>query len=480
MPKKPPQKYQPREILAEAVRRFGEIEDDTPQTSERAFKFKQTLFKQQQDLINDPAQFKAALCSRRAGKTYAACYYLLQVALTHPECLVAYLALTRNSAKRLLWTELKRANRKFHLGLKFNNSELICTCPNGSRVMLTGATDSEAVEALRGSAYRLVILDEAASFGKIINVVVDEIIEPSLLDHKGTLLLIGTPSAQCSGRFFDVTTKDLGYSVHHWTILDNPHIPHAEDWLDKRKRTRGWADNHPVYLREWCGKWAKSNDSLVYRYSEKNLISAIEDESDLEYIIGVDLGWNDATALVVTAYSDTTFYVVYCYKESQLLPSQVAEHIKDLVETYHPQSVVCDTAGLGKSIVEEMRRRYELPVRAAEKKTKNTYIELLNSDLHAGKVKIMRGLPLLDELDLLQWREDGRRAEDGRFDNHLCDAFLYAFRESKHYMEPEYIDRPKPGSPAWYKAEEQKHIQNLEDKIFNAPNHWWKDDPWMN
>jgi len=476
--------YQPREVLAEYVRRFGDLEElnPAPQTSERAFKFKNDLFKEQKDFIDDPSQFKAALCSRRAGKTYSACFYLIEVASTHPECLCAYLALTRNSAKRLMWSELKRANRKYMLGMRFNNTELICTLPNESKIMLTGANDSEAVEALRGSPYRLVIIDECASFGKNISVVVDEIITPSLVDHHGTLAVIGTPSASCTGHFFDATTNpEFGYSVHKWTIRDNPHIPHAVEWLEQRKKQRKWDDNHPAYLREWCGKWVKSRDALVYKYTNNNLISHVPEE-DLEYIIGVDLGWADATAIIIGGFSERTnkFYITDCHKESKMLPAEISEMLKEIIEIYEPTSVVCDTGGLGKSIVEEMRARYGLPIKAAEKKNKASYIEIMNSDLNANCVMVMQGLPLLEEWDILQW-DDSFRKEDKRFDNHLSDAALYAYRESRHYIDTNDSDSPEKGSKRYYAQLEEQVIQSIEQKIYDEENKpWWEESSWMN
>ena len=51
-----------------------------------------------------------------------------------------------------------------------------------------------------------------------------------------------------------------------------------------------------------------------------------------------------------------------------------------------------------------------------------------------------------EEAELLQWDED-RRKEDGRFDNHSCDATLYAWRELRHYRSKPPDDIPEPGTP---------------------------------
>ena len=248
--------YDADSILKEYVRRFGDTSslEDTRELGHRTFKWRNDLFDYQLGFIDDESQIKTALCSRRSGKTYASCYYLLEEASRYPDIICAYIALTRRSAKRLMWTELKRADRKYMLNIKFNNAELVAELKNGSQIILAGADDEAEVDKLRGSAYRLVIIDEAASFGPHLSVLIEEVLEPALVDHNGTLAMIGTPAAHCSGIFYEATTGIRPeYSKHSWTIMENPHIPHAEEWLDRRRKQKRWTDDNPIYQREWQG-----------------------------------------------------------------------------------------------------------------------------------------------------------------------------------------------------------------------------------
>ena len=100
--------YDADSILQEYVRRFGDTTslEDTRELGHRTFKWRNDLFDYQLDFIDDESQIKTALCSRRSGKTYASCYYLLEEASRHPDIICAYIALTRRSAKRLMWTDL--------------------------------------------------------------------------------------------------------------------------------------------------------------------------------------------------------------------------------------------------------------------------------------------------------------------------------------------------------------------------------------
>ena len=90
------------------------------------------------------------------------------------------------------------------------------------------------------------------------------------------------------------------------------------------------------------------------------------------------------------------------------------------------------------------------------------------------------GCEILDEWDLLQWDED-RRKEDSRFENHLADACLYAWRESKHYTYREAVVPPEHGSNAYYAALEDKiwgdKANAIDDKDGQA---WWENEWTLN
>ena len=470
-----------RAVLAEALKRFG-TSDDMPKREviERTFNFSKDLFDKQLDFIQDPSKLKAALCSRRAGKTYSVCYYLIQEAYCTPDSLGAYIALTRTSAKRLMWSELKRANRRYNLGLRFNNADLIVTCPNNSEIFLAGANDEGDIDKLRGSAYRLVVLDECASFGPHVDSLVEEVLEPALIDYNGTLALIGTPNAACTGLFHYATTNPRsGYSVHHWTIMDNPHIPDAAAWLEKRMERKGWPKDHPIDLREWCGQWIQSNESIIYPFDEERNICT-EPPEDVDFVLGVDLGYNDATAFVIGAYSPNSpdFYIVECQKASKMIAEEVAEEIAFYIEKFNPVSIVMDTGGLGKMIAEGLKRRYGLPIKEAKKSAKAANIELMASDMTLGRVKVFPDSPIIDEWRLLQWDPDSdRRKEDSRYENHLSDAALYAWRESRHYLHSYLAVMPDPkiGTKEYWRQQEEKMWEQAAKKIEEKDEGWWED-----
>lgn len=272
-------------LLATYAQRFGARAD----AASKVAAIMAGLFDRQIALINDPSRRKAAKCGRRSGKTHAVGAYLYKAAVepAHAGLMVPYIALTKGHARRLLWPVLQKLDRDHELGLAFNQTELIATLPNGSKIWLTGADKPAEVEKLRGGAYPLVCIDEAASFGPILEYLVEDVLDAALEDYDGTLCLIGSPSAACAGLFYDVTTqakdedgrvKHPGWATHSWTVLDNPMFPRwagapnwralAQLWLANKQADKGWSDDHPVFRREWLGQWVRDMTSLVYRYLE--------------------------------------------------------------------------------------------------------------------------------------------------------------------------------------------------------------------
>jgi len=462
----------PDDVLREAAKRNLLFTGDT----DTAHKIKGKLFDKQLAFVEDSSRRKAGLCSRRAGKTYAVCAYLLIVSLLYPENISVYITLSRKNARRLIWAELKRFNRYFNLNIEFNNVELEATLPNNSQIWLTGAKDSAEIEKLRGHKFRLAVLDECASFGAYITDLIEDILEPTMLDLDGSMCMIGTPNAACAGKFFEITTDlNQGWSIHKWTVLQNPHIPHAKAWLQERMRVKGWDEEHPTYLREWCGRWVRSIDSLVYRYTEGlNDYVVLPDGEDWEHVLGIDLGFEDATAFQVASFSRDlpNVYFGESIKKQHMIPTEIGEAVQVLDKRYNFTSIVCDTGGLGKSIAMELRQRFGIAIKPAEKTAKFTNIELLNGDLRAGRVKALIHSQLIDEWKLLQWDED-RKKEDERFANHLADAALYAYRECKHYLYEPALDIPT--GP----AEEARQIERqLAEKMQHEEKQsWWDKSP---
>ena len=161
-------------------------------------------------------------------------------------------------------------------------------------------------------------------------------------------------------------------------------------------------------------------------------------------------------------------------KRVGMIPAEIAQHIEELEKTYKFTRIVMDTGGLGKSIAEEFRIRYNIPVIAASKHDKFSYIELLNGDLRSGFVKVPPDSEIVGEWNLLQWAEN-QKTEDKRFENHLADAFLYAWRESKHYCSEELPFNPRYGTKEyWEKIWDDWEVAECDKLEKDKRMEWWE------
>jgi phage terminase large subunit len=126
---------------------------------------------------------------RRSGKTVATLNHLQRDALRTANARFAYIAPFYKQAKNIAWDLLKHYARPIP-GVQFNESELSVKYPNGSKLQLYGADNPDS---LRGIALWGVAFDE---YSQQPSNIFTEIIRPSLADHAGYAIWIGTPKGK--------------------------------------------------------------------------------------------------------------------------------------------------------------------------------------------------------------------------------------------------------------------------------------------
>lgn len=416
----------------------------------RPFVLEEFCFDKQLAFVKDPARFKTAVCSRRSGKTVACAADLLHTAQSLPGD-VLYLTLNRRSAKRIIWRELVNLNKAYAIGAKEDNTDLTLTLPRGNMIHVSGAKDEAELEKYRGMALRKVYIDEAQSFRPYIKELIEDIIEPALTDYYGSLVLIGTPGPIPAGYFYDVTRAN-GWSHHHWTMQENPHIrlksgKEPLEIIHELAERRGMTLNSPSILREYFGQWVRDADSLVYQFNPAKNIHTGPLPSDLRYVFGIDIGYRDADAIAVLGYSaeQRAVFLVHEYVKSKTDITTLVEEIKRLQSLYDPVKMVMDAGALGKKIQEEIRLRHALHLEAAEKVRKAEFITLLNDDLRTSKFKAFTGSRFEEDSYLLQWdlESEGALKVSKNYHSDIADAILYAWRECRHFYERDAAPVPK-------------------------------------
>ncbi len=444
------------------------------------FRIESYLFPEQLKFVNDPSRFKCAVTTRRAGKTVSCAADLIATSLEEPYLVCLYITLSRTNAKKLVWRELKKIDRQFKLGFEFNESELSATANNGSIIYCSGASDRTEIEKFRGLALKKVYIDEGQSFPAYIEELIDDVIAPALMDHAGSLILIGTPGPIPAGYFYNCS-RSPNWSQHFWTFWENPYIKNAKQVFEDELKRKGVGADNPTIQREWYGKWVLDTDCLVYQYSAK-----VNDYEELPpgkytYLLGVDLGFNDADAIALLAFNDTsrnTYLVKEVVTRKQGI-TDLMQQIEQLRNTYEVSKIIVDQGGLGKKIAEEIIRRWQVPVEAAEKVRKAEYIELMNDAMRTGALKAKKESLFAQDCMKVEWDKDkstpDKKVISKRFHSDICEATLYAWRCSYSFTYTTPKTKPKEGSKEWLDALEEAAQAHFEQQEQAEKEFGWTD-----
>lgn len=419
-------------------------------------------FPQQNAFVEDTARFIDAQCSRRAGKTNGLALRFFRTLEKYPKSQCIYLGLTLDSAREILWPVLQEINDKYKIGCTFLESKLTMKHPNGSNLKLFGADMKNFIKRLKGRKYPGVGIDEAQDFGVHLQSLVDDVLTPSISDYAdGWLALTGTPGPVPQGYFFDVTNNHkYGYSHHEWTLLDNPYMPNPKLFIAELIKKREWQHDNPTLLREYRNKWVLDAQSLWIRYSKNN-----NDYNELpvnhkwNYILGVDIGFNDADAIAVLAWSETcpTTYLVEESIKSKQGISALTTQIETMQKKYNAYKIIMDEGALGKKVAEDLRQRFGVPLEAADKAKKQTNVELLNDAMRLGKFKAFENSRFAQDSYIVQidWDKStpNKIVIKKKPHSDIIDAVLYAFKESYAYTHKEEAAKPKWGTKEWADAQ---------------------------
>jgi len=336
---------------------------------------------------------------------------------------------------------------------------------------------------------------------KLVEILVQRIIGPRLGERGGWLLLASTPGHVLEGLFYDVTrigskltrpyreraapeyagwTK---WSSHRWTLEDGAkYVPAmARLWAEAlvEKESNGWSDDNPIWMREYKGQWAADDTENIYKYrahidgkpwnqwdpvrtGPMQVAVLPEEFTDWHFGYGMDMGIADPFALEVFAFSPSDplrqLFHVFEYEKTEMYAKTIAQLLLGEDEssplgvrphetpsgiigaTGYPDGMVADLGSTregGNAQVLELKRVYGLSINAAEKTGKYAAFELFNGHLVDGRIKILKGSKLEQQLASLQWsvNEFGEIRERKGDRNDCADAALYCIRLIGHLFE---------------------------------------------
>ncbi len=415
-------------------------------------------FPKQNAFIEDTSRYIDAQCSRRAGKSNGLAMRFFKTMEKYPKSQCMYLSLTQESARGIMWGILQEIDAKYNIGCTFTETRLEMKHPNGAKLKLMGADLKNFIKRLKGRKFPGVGVDEAQDMGPHLQSLIDDVLTPSISDYAdGWLAMTGTPGPVPQGYFFDVThNKKYGFSHHAWTLLENPHMPNPQQFLKELKAKREWLDSNPTLLREYLNNWVLDVDALWIKYSEKiNHFQQLPVGHVWNHVMGVDIGFKDADAIAVLAWSETspvTYLVEEVITTKQGI-SALAAQIDAIQKKYGAYRIVMDEGGLGKKIGEDFRSRFGCPIEPAAKERKQDNVELLNDSMRLGQFMAKGASRFAQDSYMVQidWdKSTPKRIQlKKNFHSDIIDAVLYAFRDTYAYTHKPEPTKPRYGSKEW-------------------------------
>jgi hypothetical protein len=455
----------------------------------------QLSFPKQRAFIEDPSRLKGACCSRRAGKSHGVALMLLMKAIEFPGTTPVYINMNRASAQLIIWPALRELDAEFSLGLEFIRASGDILVPSvGSEIRVFGAGSRREMDKTRGVGSTLTIacLDECQNFGADMEYLIRNVLLPATADNKAPLVLTGTPNQTCAGPFYEICNQEgdlveglreegFNWSIHNWTMQDNPHIMDVEEEYRLALGANiNWTENTPAFRREYFGEWVRDTAGLCFEILDFMWTDEFpeSDTEDWEYVLGVDIGTKDPCAYTVLAYSREigVTYVLQSYRD-HFNTLEAGAEIDRLMEIYPISAAVIDAGGMGARDVELWEQTHPwLPIVKAKKGpgSVDMGISILNADIRAGKIRFVRSncRQLEDEMRLLSWDEDlrgiGRRKVKSGDPDHCADSLRYAYqRVYTHDTEGfQRLDTVVPGTKDWFtRLGKQIRAKALEPEI---------------
>lgn len=336
-------------------------------------------------IAKHPAKLKAICCGRRWGKTVLGGRLVMETLRQHGR--VAWVAPTYKNA-RPLWRWCVQVSGS-EPRLAVSTSERTITSDRGG---FLGLYSGDNIDSIRGEAFHLVVIDEAAMLGP--DAWTDAIM-PTLADYDGDALLISTPKGRNWFWAEFVRAQADGVRSMAFTAPTSanplPTIRRAAQLARERVSDR-------TYRQEWLAEFIE--DSGVFRLVREAATAEAQAEPQAghEYVIGVDWGRQD-DATVFTVLDATSRTMAHIDRMTQTDYNLQVSRLRVLIERFRAQSVIAEYNSMGGPIIERLQAD-GLPIQAFTT-TNNSKAQAIDALVLAFERSELRILPeplLLAEL----------------------------------------------------------------------------------
>ena len=346
------------------------------------------LRRDQMTIASDPAKVKVLSMGRRWGKTVLGGVLVGLTLQQHGR--VAWVAPTyKNTRPMWRWLQMSLADDAKKKRVVIHKSERTIETKRGGFV---GLYSGDNIDSIRGEAFNLVVIDEAA---KLPEDAWTDAIMPTLADYDGDAVLISTPRGK--NWFFTEWVRGQGKDreMRSWTAptSDNPMPTIRKAFAKVQSRVP-----ERTFRQEWLAEFVDDGSLFRNVMAAATATPADGRRGDTTYVAGLDWALSyDFT--VLTIIDANTREVVYLDRYNGVDYSMQRQRIKAACDRFGVAGIVAESNAMGKPNNDELRRM-GLPVRdfTTTNSTKADIIESLAAAFEQGNIRILNDATLIAEL----------------------------------------------------------------------------------
>ena len=428
----------------------------------------------------------------RAGKTAAAKFCIPWAVKTVVPEKHGYGFIGSQSIKKgveFFWDYLEElCNEVLDLKWSFQKTKNTIKAPN-TTIVFFGMGDRKSSKIPFGFPIKWIFLEEPQTYNQIIlKEFIEEVSQTRLMDFKphSKIWMMCNPSEVPNAYITSLIKNPYTHSIHT-TMHDNPMFK-SEEFLKENGSIRALIEKnckeigityeesktYPPTARQIWGRSIADKDKRVFFPTEDNLYDELPsiNVGKWKKVMGIDIGWNDANAIVVTYWNEDLgmAYVVYEDSFKQQDVSSLAEEAMKVKELYNTDIIVMDQGGAGaKNMAAEMQNRYGISgILKADKQDKKTYIKILQAEVNLRNVKFNRRFlmkkdidekgetgykrnvkinkpSIFEEMPQVIWDDLHRNFDKKKgYNSDKVDALVYSYRYIHHHFKRKIpIKRPK-------------------------------------
>lgn len=420
----------------------------------------------------------ALRCSRRAGKTFGIGGRYARRSTAMPGGNRAYIALTKDQAREIIWEPIwKPLCERWGLckPRDHNETRMVTTFPNGSRVRFTGSDDLRHIATELGAALDEVTIDECQDQSDaVLRALVQKILPPAL-GSRGVLTMSGVFPEVQAGYFWDMVESGR-WENHAFSMFDNPHYPDPQLVVDNFLRDNpGYTIDSPLIQRDYYGRSVYDASATAYGYNpalnryeptEPEWLPSIEVPSGVVmaavpfkgidiFSAAIDPGTRDRVSLQVHGWGRGSPEVQHVFdwtstRNAKLTWSQIAAVAKEVQRHFGPAFWHYD-AGSSQNELDVFQRTHGIPViKAAKKADMPGQVRLARDLLASGRYRVMAHSAL--EEDFLK----------ARFDPDARARGQYKWASAHH---PDAGDAARYSLGPYFDAYERPDTRTAEEKL---------------